>query len=115
MNIFLKTDIHTHIINDYDLLYELFRFIEINGKYQAEEGEHDDLVMCCVLFSWLVNQEYFKELSDNNARLEVLTQNQSIVEEDLLPFGFLDDGIKPDFEEEAMNRFLELPDEKFII
>ena len=103
------------IINDYDLLYELFRFIEINGKYQAEEGEHDDLVMCCVLFSWLVNQEYFKELSDNNARLEVLTQNQSIVEEDLLPFGFLDDGIKPDFEEEAMNRFLELPDEKFII
>jgi hypothetical protein len=78
------------IINDYDIIYELFRFIEINGKYQAEEGEHDDLVMCCVLFSWLVNQEYFKEISNNDARLEVLANNQKIIDEDLLPFGFID-------------------------
>ena len=67
------------IINDYDIIYELFRFIEINGKYQAEEGEHDDLVMCCVLFSWLVNQEYFKEISNNDARLEILANNQKII------------------------------------
>jgi hypothetical protein len=79
------------IINDYDIIYELFRFIEINGKYQAEEGEHDDLVMCCVLFSWLVNQEYFKEISNNDARLEVLANNQKIIDEDLLPFGFIDE------------------------
>ena len=79
------------IINDYDLLYEMFRFIEHNNKYEAEEGEHDDLVMCCVLFSWLVHQEYFKELCDNDARLEVLSSNQKLVEENLIPFGFIDD------------------------
>lgn len=93
------------IINDYDLLYELYRFIEHNGKYQAEEGEHDDLVMCCVLFSWLVNQEYFKELSNNDARLEVLANNQKTIEEDLSPFGFIDDVWRSEPEEESDQPF----------
>ena len=79
------------IINDYDLLYEMFRFIEHNKKYEAEEGEHDDLVMCCVLFSWMVNQPYFKELTNHDARVEVLQHNQKMIEENMLPFGFVDD------------------------
>jgi hypothetical protein len=98
-------------INDYDLLYELCRFIEINGKYQAEEGEHDDLVMCCVLFAWMVNQEYFKELSNNDARLEVLDSSNKIINEDMMPFGFIDDPTNPesaddDFEEKFNKWFL---------
>jgi hypothetical protein len=107
------------IINDYDLLYEMYRFIEINGKYQAEEGEHDDLVMCCVLFSWLVNQDYFKELSNNDARLELLESNQRKLEEEMLPFGFIDEGLDTSSEDDEFNRFLGVPPadpyEKFII
>ena len=107
------------IINDYDLLYEMYRFIEINGKYQAEEGEHDDLVMCCVLFSWLVNQDYFKELSNNDARLELLESNQRKLEEEMLPFGFIDEGLDTSSEDDEFNRFLGVPSadpyEKFII
>jgi len=83
------------IINDYGILYEMFRFIAVNGKYQAEEGEHDDLVMCCVLFSWMVNQDYFKELSNNDARLSVLDNNKKMVNEDMSPFGFINDGYDP--------------------
>jgi len=79
------------IINDYDLLYEMFRFVEHNAKYAAEEGEHDDLVMCCVLFSWLVHQEYFKLLADNDARVDVLENNRRLVDENVSPFGFIDD------------------------
>ena len=79
------------IINDYDLLYEMNRFVEHNAKYAAEDGEHDDLVMCCVLFSWLVHQEYFKLLSNNDARLEVLEYNKRLVDENVSPFGFIDD------------------------
>ena len=74
------------IINDFDLLYEMARFIEVKASYEAEEGEHDDLVMCCVLFSWLVNQPYFKEATENDIRAE-LTENT----EDYL-MGFQDDG-----------------------
>jgi len=95
------------IINDYDLLYELYRFIEHNSKYQAEEGEHDDLVMCCILFSWLVNQDYFKELSSNDARLELLASHQKVIEDDLVPFGFVDDVWNdPDLLEEKEGKFI---------
>jgi hypothetical protein len=69
----------------------MYRFVEHNAKYQAEEGSHDDLVMCCVLFSWLVHQDYFKELSNNDARLEVLANNQRLIEENLVPFGYVDE------------------------
>jgi hypothetical protein len=95
------------IINDYDLLYELYRFIEHNSKYQAEEGEHDDLVMCCILFSWLVNQDYFKELSSNDARLELLASHQKVIEDDLVPFGFVDDVWNdPDLLEQREEKFI---------
>jgi hypothetical protein len=100
------------IINDYDLLYEMFRFIENNAKYSAEEGEHDDLVMCCVLFSWLVHQSYFKELTDQDARLELLESNRVAREEEMSPFGFIDDvwrdpeGLDDGFDQQFKNWLL---------
>jgi Terminase large subunit, T4likevirus-type, N-terminal/Terminase RNaseH-like domain len=93
------------IINDYDLLYEMFRFVEHNAKYSAEEGEHDDLVMCCVLFSWLVHQEYFRLLSDNDARLEVLDQNRQLIDDNVSPFGFIDDVWRSPEEDEFAEKF----------
>jgi phage terminase large subunit len=33
------------LINDVDTLREMLSFVRIKGKPQAEEGEHDDLVM----------------------------------------------------------------------
>jgi Terminase large subunit, T4likevirus-type, N-terminal/Terminase RNaseH-like domain len=85
------------IINDYDIFYEMCRFIEHNKTYQAEEGEHDDLVMCCVLFSWLVHQDYFREISDSDVRLAVLDNNKRMIEENLVPFGFIDEAwVDPD-------------------
>lgn len=107
------------IINDYDLLYEMYRFIETNGKYKAEEGEHDDLVMCCVLFSWLVNQNYFKELSNSDARVQLLESNQKMVEEGVLPFGFIDEGAEDVLESDDFDNFFGISsknyDEKFTI
>lgn len=91
------------VINDYDLLYEMARFIENKASYEAEEGEHDDLVMCCVLFGWLANQPYFKDLSETDARNSLVEGSGSMIEEDLLPFGFHDDGdIEDDDGEFAM-------------
>ena len=80
------------IINDYDLLYEMARFVENKASYEAEEGSHDDIVMCCVLFAWLVNQSYFKELTDTDVRNSLIDDNNSLLEDDMLPFGFRLDG-----------------------
>ena len=80
------------IINDYDLLQELSVFINKRSSYEAEEGHHDDLVMCAVLFSWLVRQEFFIELTDNDVRSRLYLENQKMIEDDVLPFGIVDDG-----------------------
>lgn len=80
------------IINDQNTIYELSRFSRKGQSYEAEPGANDDLVMGLVLFAWLTDQQYFKELTDTNtlARLRDLTDEQ--IEESLVPFGFMDDG-----------------------
>ena len=79
------------LINDYELLQEMSRFSSKNGSYEAEDG-HDDLVMCCVLFSWLSDQKYFKDLTDVDIRERLYKDNARIIEEELLPFGIISDG-----------------------
>ena len=80
------------LINDYDLLQELSVFINKKASYEAEEGHHDDLVMCCVLFSWIVRQEYFLEITDNDVRERLYRENMKMIEDDVLPFGLINDG-----------------------
>ena len=81
------------IINDYDLITEFSTFILKGQSYEAEEGHTDDLAMCCVLFSWLVEQTYFKELTDDDIRARMFLEQQHQLEQDMAPFGFVDDGL----------------------
>ncbi len=80
------------IVEDYDYIFELSNFISKKESYEAEEGMHDDLVMCSVLFSWLIRQEYFKDITNEDIRQRLYEENQRMIEEDILPFGFVDDG-----------------------
>ena len=81
------------IINDYNLINEWSTFILKGQSYEAEEGHCDDLAMCCVLFGWLVQQTYFKELTDDDIRARMFAEQQGQLEQDMAPFGFLDNGI----------------------
>ena len=80
------------IFEDYEFISELCNFVQVKESYQAEEGFHDDIVMCTVLFSWLVRQDYFKELTDSDLRKRLYEDNQKMIEDEMLPFGFHDDG-----------------------
>lgn len=84
------------IIKDFDTISELSTFIVKNNTYQAEEGCHDDVVMGLVLFAWLAKQPYFKELTDVDVRRRMAEEQMKELEEDLLPFGFIDDGVTED-------------------
>ena len=86
------------IINDYDLIKEFSTFILKGQSYEAEEGHTDDLVMCCVLFGWLVQQTYFKELTDDDIRERMYKEQQNQLEQDMAPFGFILDGINDNVE-----------------
>ena len=80
------------LIQDIDTIAELSTFIERRGSYSADEGYHDDLVMTLVLFSWLTSNPYFKDLNDVNLREEMYQSHIKQIEEELTPFGYLDDG-----------------------
>ena len=86
------------IINDYDLIKEFSTFILKGQSYEAEEGHTDDLVMCCVLFGWLVQQTYFKELTDDDIRERMYKEQQNQLEQDMAPFGFILDGVNDNVE-----------------
>ena len=80
------------VVEDFDILEELASFVSRRQSYMAEEGAHDDLVMCLVLFSWIVRQEYFREMTDQDVRKMLAAEKAKQLEEEMLPFGFLDDG-----------------------
>ena len=81
------------IINDFDIIAELSTFISKGKSFEAETGAHDDLVMCLVIFSWVANQRYFKELTNVDVRGQMFTDQKNAIEADMAPFGFIDDGI----------------------
>jgi len=81
------------IINDFDIISELSTFISKGKSFEAETGSHDDLVMCLVIFSWLANQRYFKELTNIDVRGQMFTDQKNAIEADMAPFGFIDNGL----------------------
>ena len=81
------------LVNDYDIISELTTFAQKHNSFEAEEGCNDDLVMCLVIFSWLVAQEYFKEMTDNDVRKRIYEEQKNQIDQDMAPFGFISDGI----------------------
>ena len=92
-------------IQDYDLITELSTFILKGQSYEAEEGHTDDLVMCCVLFGWLIEQTYFKELTDDDIRARMFAEQQNQLEQDMAPFGFMDDGIQEPYGQTVIDEY----------
>ena len=84
------------IINDYDIISELTTFIQKSNTFLAEDGCHDDLAMCLVIFAWLIAQPYFKEMTDNDIRKRIYEDQRDQIEQDMAPFGFVSDGISDD-------------------
>ena len=84
------------LINDYDIISELTTFISKSNSFEAEEGCNDDLAMCLVIYAWLVAQDYFKELTDQDVRKRLYEEQKNQIEQDMAPFGFIDDGLGDD-------------------
>ena len=79
-------------ISDYDTIAELTTFIQKGNSFQAEDGCHDDLAMCLVMFAWMAMQDYFKEMHDNDVRARIYADQRDSIEQDMAPFGFISDG-----------------------
>ena len=91
----LKTMIEENklLLNDYEIIAELTTFIQKHNSFEAEEGCNDDLAMCLVIYAWLVAQDYFKELTDQDVRKRIYEEQKNQIEQDMAPFGFIVDGL----------------------
>lgn len=81
-----------YIVNDFHTIEELSTFSKKNNKYQAEEGKHDDTVMALLVFAWLSNDPYFKNLTNIDTIAKLKEKKTEELEDQLLPFGFVDRG-----------------------
>ena len=84
------------IIEDYDCINELSTFIIKGSSFQADDGCNDDTVACLFLFSWASDQTYFKEITDNDIRRTMMSEQQDMLEQDMAPFGFVVNGLEDD-------------------
>jgi hypothetical protein len=73
------------LIQDFDVISELSTFIAKGGSFEAEEGSHDDLVMCLVLFSWMTNQQFFADMTNTNIKQKLHEDQLRQIEEEALP------------------------------
>ena len=91
----LKTIIESDklIVNDFNIIEEMSTFARRHNSWMAEEGCNDDLMTCLIIFGWLSNQTYFKELSNSDVRSKLYEEQSNIIEQDMAPFGFIDDGL----------------------
>ena len=92
------------LINSFKIIEEMSTFAKRGQSWQAEDGSNDDLMMCLVIFGWVSNQGYFKELTNQNARMQMYAEQQNLIEQDMAPFGFVDDGINAG-EEETIDEY----------
>ena len=84
------------IIEDAEIIEELTTFISTNTSFNADRGYNDDLVMTLVLFAWSTRQEFFKNLTNTDVRLEMYEQDIKKIEDEMLPFGYILDGVNDD-------------------
>ena len=84
------------LLFDAECISELSTFVERSGTFAADEGYHDDLAMCMVLFAWLSTNTFFKDLTNVDIRDNLYNSQMRMIENDLTPFGLVVDGHEPE-------------------
>lgn len=81
-------------IVDQNTILECSTFIAKGQSYEASDGNHDDLMMNLVMFGYFATGNYFTQLTDVDIKNMMFEQQMKEIEDDVLPFGFIDDGIE---------------------
>lgn len=101
------------LIQDFDIISELTSFVATHASFAAEPGCNDDLTMSLVLFSWLTTQQTFKELTDTDVRKKIMDEKLQNMQEEILPFGVINDGADQKEQFKDSNGNLWESDDKF--
>jgi hypothetical protein len=90
----IKDILETHklkIVDDQTIM-EISTFEARGQSYEASDGNHDDLMMNLVLFGYFASTQYFGDMTNINLKEMLFKQKMKEIEDDVVPFGFIDDG-----------------------
>ena len=79
------------IVVDRHTITELMTFVNKGSSFEADKGYHDDMVMNLVLFSWFITTDYFTSLTDKQVKDLLYSEQQKLIEDDILPVGVFHD------------------------
>ena len=79
-------------IVDEQTILEISTFEARGQSFEATDGNHDDLMMNLVMFGYFVSTQYFADMTDINLKEMIFQQRMQAIEDDVVPFGFIDDG-----------------------
>jgi len=79
-------------IHDEETIQEISTFEAKGQSFEASDGNHDDLVMNLVLFGYFAGTKFFSHMKDETLRKFLYEQKIRQIEDDVVPFGAIDDG-----------------------
>lgn len=79
-------------IIDEETILEVSTFVSKGVSYEASEGNHDDLMMNLVMLGYFITTQMFADMTDINLKQMMFEQQMKQIEDDIVPFGFIDDG-----------------------
>lgn len=77
---------------DENTILEISTFEAKGQSYEASDGNHDDIVMNLVMFGYFVSTQFFADMTDIDLKQMLFDQKMKEIEDDVVPFGFIDDG-----------------------
>jgi len=78
-------------IVDENTILEISTFVARGQSYEASDGNHDDLMMNLVMFGYFSSTQYFGDMTDINLKDMLFNKQMKEIDDDLVPFGFIDD------------------------
>jgi hypothetical protein len=93
-----------HIVDD-DTILEISTFVSKGQSYEASDGNHDDLMMNLVMLGYFVSSQMFADMTDINLKQMMFESQMKQIEDDIVPFGFIDDGMDEIREIEQQDRY----------
>jgi hypothetical protein len=77
---------------DENTILEISTFVARGQSYEAADGNHDDLIMNLVMFAFFAQTQFFNDMTNINLKQMLFEKRVKDIEDDIVPFGFVDDG-----------------------
>ena len=81
-------------ISDENTIMEISTFVSKGISYEAQDGNHDDLMMNLVMFGYFCSTQYFTDMTDINLKEMMFKQRMKEIEDDLPGFGYQSTGME---------------------